>query len=99
MVLTQFVFLCVAAGRALQILSTSKRGVHPQETQTTPNQIPGQVKKKKGIKSKSIPNCDMRKEDGRRPGRRRGNKQQREGSDRKTFNKSLNEKTSTEQND
>lgn len=28
-----------------------------------------------------------------------GNKQQREGSDRKTFSKSLNEKTSTEQND
>lgn len=79
MVLTQFVFLCAAAGRALQVLSTSKRGVYPQETQTAPNQIPGQLKKKKGIKSKSIPKCDVRKEDGGRPGKRRGNKQQREG--------------------
>lgn len=41
-----FVSLCVTAGRALQVLSTSRRGVHPQEIQATPNQIPGSFEAK-----------------------------------------------------
>lgn len=41
-----FVSFCVTAGWALQVLSTSRRGVHPQEIQATPNQIPGSFEEK-----------------------------------------------------
>lgn len=92
---------CVCRSRtsASGLIHIQERSSSPGNPDNTQPDTRSVKERKKGIKSKCIPDCDMIKEDGRRPGRRRGNRPQREGSGRKTFNKSLNERVSTERHD